>query len=190
MFKLKIILIGPKKCGKTVIANFLADATESSGGDYHPTQGVRILQFESANLPVNGQSVKADVELWDCSGDHALFESCWPAFQQGVQGVVMVYDPNTSGHTNELETLYSYFVQQGGLSSKSCLILANPKSSMRSTAVPLSGTFSRVPQTTANIDENGNKLRSEFNSFMSGLISRMRDSHEQEELSIMSSFHT
>ena len=27
--------------GKSVISNFLADATEISGGDYHPTQGVR-----------------------------------------------------------------------------------------------------------------------------------------------------
>ena len=97
MFKLKVIVVGPQKvsvlgiahvsqegfppnestdvihffqCGKTVIANFLADATESNGSDYHPTQGVRILQFESGNLSVNGQSVKADVELWDCSGDH------------------------------------------------------------------------------------------------------------------------
>ena len=55
--------------GKTTIANFLADATESTGGEYHPTEGVRILQFESANINVNNQSVKAEVELWDCSGD-------------------------------------------------------------------------------------------------------------------------
>ena len=30
-----------KQCGKTVICNMLADATEVSGGDYRPTQGVR-----------------------------------------------------------------------------------------------------------------------------------------------------
>ncbi|KAJ1520205.1 hypothetical protein ONE63_004416 [Megalurothrips usitatus] len=190
MFKLKVVVIGPTKSGKTSISNFLADATESSGGEYHPTQGVRILQFESANLGTNNQSIKADVELWDCSGDASRFESCWPAFQQGAQGVVLVYDPNTSGHGNELETLYSYFVQQAGLNSKSCLVLANPKSSLRSTAVTLSGTFSRVPQSTANIDENGNKLRSDFNTFLTGLISRVKDTHEQEELSIMSSYPT
>ena len=31
------------KSGKTVISNFLADATESAGGTYHPTQGVRYV---------------------------------------------------------------------------------------------------------------------------------------------------
>lgn len=66
------------------------------------------------------------------------FESCWPAFQQGAQGVVMVYDPNTSGHVNELETLYNYFVQQSGLNYKNCLILSNPKSSQRSMSLTLS----------------------------------------------------
>ncbi|KAE8744668.1 hypothetical protein FOCC_FOCC008671 [Frankliniella occidentalis] len=185
MFRLKVIIIGPIKSGKTTISNFLADATESSGGEYHATQGVRILQFESGNLGTNNQSVKAEVELWDCSGDHKRFESCWPAFQQGTHGVVLVYDPNTAGHVNELETLFSYFVQQTGLDIKNCLILSNPKTAPRSTSLTLSGTFSRVHQTTVNIDENSNKLRSDFNNFLAGLISRMRDTNEQEELNIM-----
>ena len=34
-------LFFPSQSGKTVISNFLSDATETSGGDYHPTQGVR-----------------------------------------------------------------------------------------------------------------------------------------------------
>lgn len=54
-------------------------------------------------------------------------------------------------------------------------------------SVSTGGTFARVPQSTANIEENSNKLRSDFNSFLSNVISRMRDTHEQEELSIMSS---
>ena len=53
--------------GKTTIANFLSDATETFGGDYHPTQGVRIVEFECAASPSKG--VKIEVELWDCSGD-------------------------------------------------------------------------------------------------------------------------
>ena len=31
--------------GKTFLCNFLADATEFSGGEYHPTQGVRWAWF-------------------------------------------------------------------------------------------------------------------------------------------------
>jgi Rab-like protein 5 len=56
--------------GKTTIANFLSDATENSSGEYRPTQGVRILEFEMQNLNVNNRYLKAEVELWDCSGDH------------------------------------------------------------------------------------------------------------------------
>jgi len=55
--------------GKTWISNFLAEATESSGGEYHPTQGVRILEFESeGENPTTGSAFRAEVELWDCSG--------------------------------------------------------------------------------------------------------------------------
>ena len=56
--------------GKTCICNYLADATESSGGDYHPTQGVRILEFEveGEEGSGSGRSLLVEVELWDCSG--------------------------------------------------------------------------------------------------------------------------
>ncbi len=55
--------------GKTWIANFLAEATASSGGEYHPTQGVRILEFETeGENPTSGKPFRAEVELWDCSG--------------------------------------------------------------------------------------------------------------------------
>lgn len=32
----------------------------------------RILEFESDNLNINGRIAKAEVELWDCSGDTKL----------------------------------------------------------------------------------------------------------------------
>ena len=55
--------------GKTWISNFLAEATESSGGEYHLTMGVRILEFESeGENPDTGKPFRAEVELWDCSG--------------------------------------------------------------------------------------------------------------------------
>ena len=54
--------------GKTWLSNFLAEATENSG-DYHPTEGVRILEFESEGEdPRKGTPFRAEVELWDCSG--------------------------------------------------------------------------------------------------------------------------
>ena len=46
----KVVMIGPPHSGKTTLANYLADATDSTSGEYHPTSGVRILEF-SCNLP-------------------------------------------------------------------------------------------------------------------------------------------
>ncbi|OAD58543.1 Rab-like protein 5 [Eufriesea mexicana] len=73
MQPLKIIVTGPSKSGKTTISNFLADATEIPY-DYHPTKGVRILEFEVQNINVNNKHVTKDIELWDCSGDHNILD--------------------------------------------------------------------------------------------------------------------
>jgi len=59
------------QCGKTVIANALSESTEPfRGGEYRPTQGCRILEFEVPDVVISGKSTKAEIELWDCSGDH------------------------------------------------------------------------------------------------------------------------
>lgn len=55
------------QCGKTYISNILGDATESNGGEYHPTHGVRILEFD-VDGKIVGDVVRVAVELWDCGG--------------------------------------------------------------------------------------------------------------------------
>ena len=39
----------PFQSGKTYLSNFLADATEFSGGEYHPTQGCRLVCLSLQN---------------------------------------------------------------------------------------------------------------------------------------------
>ena len=69
MKKITVLFSNCLQTGKTYICNFLAGATESSGGEYHPTQGVRILEFEvEGESPATGKTVQVEVELWDCSG--------------------------------------------------------------------------------------------------------------------------
>ena len=58
MYKVKILMVGPCQSGKTMIANFLADATETVGGEYRPTAGVRILEFELGSVNVNNKNIK------------------------------------------------------------------------------------------------------------------------------------
>ncbi|XP_072098999.1 intraflagellar transport protein 22 homolog isoform X1 [Mobula birostris] len=127
MFSPKLLLVGPSESGKTVLANFLSDATEAIGGDYNPTQGVRILEFECLNVNAGGRNVGCEVELWDCSGDQK-FETCWPALMKDSNGVIIVFNDIPS-HLKEIEMFYSYFVQQQRLHDSQCLLIAHHKPS-------------------------------------------------------------
>ena len=128
----KIILIGPQKCGKTTIANFVCCNNDDSSkpdlsAKYLATAGCRILEFEVQGVMI---------ELWDCSGDHC-YESCWSAFLQGknkndteeqkrkVDGVILVYDSNDPNQTDEIELWHKHFVKDNAISDYRCLIIAN-----------------------------------------------------------------
>ena len=45
--KVKVALVGPCESGKTLLANFLADATETTIEEYQPTKVARALEFET-----------------------------------------------------------------------------------------------------------------------------------------------
>ncbi|XP_076750691.1 intraflagellar transport protein 22 homolog isoform X2 [Xylocopa sonorina] len=146
MQPLKIIVVGPVRSGKTTISNFLADATEIPY-DYHPTQGVRILEFEIQNINMNNKYITKDIELWDCSGDHKYvykhltasknntkciciklyikyfrFENCWPAIRKDVHGVILVYNEKSDDCLKEIQQLYDYFIDQTKLGPDKCVI--------------------------------------------------------------------
>ncbi|XP_053185681.1 intraflagellar transport protein 22 homolog [Scomber japonicus] len=126
MFKVKILLIGPNESGKTVLANFLADTTaENVGGEYRPTQGVRILEFES-KLEGGSDNKACELELWDCSGDFK-FESCWPALMKDSSGVMIIFNPDVPSHLKEVETWHSMFISSQGLQDSQCLLMAHHK---------------------------------------------------------------
>ncbi|XP_002736022.1 intraflagellar transport protein 22 homolog [Saccoglossus kowalevskii] len=184
MYKAKILVLGPCESGKTAISNFLADATDTSGGEYHATQGVRILEFET-NLHVGGRLANAEVELWDCSGNQK-FETCWPAFMKDTNGVVMVYNPDQSNHDKQLEMWYSNFVVGQGLRDSQCIIFAHQKPNSSSHAkVQLGSTMAKVTQVSTNLEEDHDGVRTHFANYLSKLFTAMTDKRDQEELSII-----
>ena len=63
----KILIIGPTQSGKTTIANYLAEKTETITKNYRPTKAVRILEFErdAPHHPKKPGADKALIELWD-----------------------------------------------------------------------------------------------------------------------------
>ncbi|XP_071944478.1 intraflagellar transport protein 22 homolog isoform X2 [Antedon mediterranea] len=126
MLKAKILVLGPCKSGKSVLSNFFAQATDLAGSEYRPTQGVRILEFESTSLQKDGKSSTLDVELWDCSGD-TKFDECWPSIMSDVNGIILVYNHDQPNHAQELEMWFTTFVAQQGLKESQCLVISNTK---------------------------------------------------------------
>ena len=128
----KVLCVGPKRAGKSVIADFLGNDSAGSldlSRSYAATAGCRILEFEaqSASTPRSASKTAAavPVELWDCSGDPD-FQSCWPAMMHGAIGVVLVYNPDNSAHEDEVSLWHEFFVQKAAdIGDQRCLVLAH-----------------------------------------------------------------
>ncbi|XP_078047622.1 intraflagellar transport protein 22 homolog [Augochlora pura] len=183
MQPLKIVVIGPVRSGKTTIANFLADATEIPY-DYHPTQGVRILEFELQDINVNSKNIAKDIELWDCSGDRK-FESCWPAIRKNLNGVILVYSEKSDECSKQIQEFYDYFVTQTKLGPDKCVILCyDPEKKNPEISKIISSTFVNVSHVKCNVDSGGSKLKTDFSSFISTIVSKLYN-YEDEELKNM-----
>ncbi|XP_070701721.1 intraflagellar transport protein 22 homolog [Pempheris klunzingeri] len=182
MFKAKILLIGPSESGKTVLANFLSDTAENVGGEYTPTQGVRILEFESQP---EGNST-CEVELWDCSGDFK-FESCWPALLKDSSGVVIIFNPDVPSHLKEIETWHSMFISTQGLQDNQCLLVAHhkPGSGVEDRRLPLASHLSKLPICHSNLEEEPEDVRQAFCRYLGNVVNAMSESREREEMSII-----
>ncbi|KAM9320303.1 intraflagellar transport protein 22 homolog [Gastrophryne carolinensis] len=185
MLKAKVLLVGPSECGKTVLANFLADATENIGGEYSPTQGVRILEFECPNVNGN-KGPGCEVELWDCGGDHK-FESCWPAVMKDAHGVIIAFNSDIPSHLKELEIWHSNFIQQPRLQDNQCLLIAHhkPGSGDAAERPDLSPALAKLVLVHSNLEEDPEDLRMEFLKYLRGVVSSLSESRDREEMSII-----
>uniref|UniRef100_A0A3Q3WDJ1 Intraflagellar transport protein 22 homolog n=1 Tax=Mola mola TaxID=94237 RepID=A0A3Q3WDJ1_MOLML len=185
MFRAKILFIGPSESGKTILANFFSDTVENVAGEYRPTQGVRILEFES---PIDGSGDKAnsEIELWDCSGDFK-FESCWPALMKDASGVVIIFNPDVPSHLKEIETWHSMFVSSQGLQDSQCLLIAHhkPGSGVEDRRLQIASHMNRVLLIHSSLEEEPEDARRAFCTYLGNVINAMSESREREEMSII-----
>lgn len=66
----QILLLVCQQSGKTSLANFLSDAKDVlSIGQYRPTVGCRILEFQLESSYSTRGANNRDIQLWDCSAD-------------------------------------------------------------------------------------------------------------------------
>lgn len=184
MFKAKVLFVGPTESGKTALANFLSDTSENVGGEYRPTQGVRILEFESQ--PEGSDDKTCEVELWDCSGDFK-FESCWPALTKDCSGVVIIFNPDVPSHLKEIETWHSMFISTQSLQDSQCLLIAHhkPGTEVEDGRLPLAPNLSRLQLIHSNLEEEPEDVRHAFYRYLGNVVKAMSESREREEMSII-----
>lgn len=167
--KLKILLVGPQKVGKTTVANFLSEHSENlgAGDEYKPTAALRIVEFErelTQDGPWGG-SKRVSVQLWDVSGDQA-YESCWPAIQKGADGAVFMYNPDNRGQEKEIEIWYEYFAQHIGLEEDQCLVFAHRAAPGQKPRPPKS--MARVHSQATSFESPG-LIRMEFDKWLASI---------------------
>ncbi|KAI8919288.1 hypothetical protein DFJ77DRAFT_271064 [Powellomyces hirtus] len=185
--KLTTFIVGPPRTGKTCISNHLAELSESLGGAgagsaYHPTQGVRILEFDRA-IPVNGKQVEVACEVWDCSGD-SRFQASWPVLARSANAVIFVAGAET--REREFDAWQGLF---SNLSPSQMVVFSHSGSGNKgSSKFRASGPLSRVAVTaTGAVENDANGLvRQEFDSLLSAAYTVAREANQKEEESLMS----
>ena len=187
--KVKILIVGPCKSGKTLLSNILSYANRNHNDNNHtnvykPTKLSRILWFEVNGVPVNNNQRSFDVavELWDCSGDRS-FEMCWPSMLQNTHGIIFVYDPQVQNHVDELQHFYEKFVRRDfGITDQQCIIFAHERGmgeSLREELAPR--LLKNILVVRASLDEDGSAVRTHFKSFLSRVISGCHSGENRQQ---------
>ena len=105
MSRIKLLIVGPQRSGKSTITNIIGELSEHVSQTYHATVACRIVENERDPPPAVASFGKVNLELWDVSGDFK-YEKCWGPIQKDAHGIIFVYDPNVP----EGEALMNQFV--------------------------------------------------------------------------------
>ena len=167
--KAKVLVMGPKRCGKTRVANFLAkhDENPDFSAPYKATKGARILEFEEG-VQLGRKNATLNVELWDCSGDRQ-YEACWPAILRDAVGVLLVYDPTVKEQEKDIESWYKSFCARLGLKDSQVLLFAHQPQTAggRSTyQAPRVLDRFRFLNTTLDNEDSSSAMRRAFSQFL------------------------
>ena len=169
--RVKILLVGPMKSGKTVISNMLSEYQDNLSQSYRPTVGCRIHEFEKELKFKAGASTKVLIELWDASGD-PKYEKCWPAIQRDANGVIFVYDSSTSTPDTEVEYWVKEFPKKMHLNPDVCMAFANKVNPESKTHVPPMKGLTNVECS----QDTAQTIHVAFDKYVQGLITHMQAS--------------
>ena len=184
LLKAKILLGGPCESGKTILANFLTEASDIT--EYNPTQGVRILEFENPRITSNNKGAGCEFELWGHGSDPES-ESCWPALMKDSHAVVIIFNASILSPLKEIEMWCSCFVQQQFLKNTPCLLITHhkPGSGSDKENPALAPPLNKLKLVHSNLEDDPEEIRMEFIKYLRSIINSVSESKDREEMSII-----
>mmetsp|Transcript_33304 Transcript_33304/g.81849 ORF Transcript_33304/g.81849 Transcript_33304/m.81849 type:complete len:181 (+) Transcript_33304:302-844(+) len=179
MATVKLCVVGPQEGGKTMMCKLLAEA--AADRQYSPTAGLRVQEVERR---IGMQTV--NVQLWDCSGDFK-YQTCFPAMSLGMDGLIIVYNPDEEGKEPELEKWFQVFSQQGDiqLSANQCLILGLHRSETGRPRAPIQGKLRKLPNAIVEVSDAQSAAQHVGNELDKMLTHVVAMKRETEENSVM-----
>ena len=176
----KIVVVGPKRSGKSSLCNYLSGYKEFSS-EYRPTLGLRICECDREMQSLE----KVSVELWDIGGDRN-FENGWPAITKDMNGCIIVYNASNTNHMKDLEFWYKAFIQ-GKVKEECCCVFAHCLSSeeySKENPIPkLPKSMTKLAATLTNLDiPDKDKIFSVFDKVVQAAS---KDQKENEEKMVL-----
>eukprot|EP01012_Entosiphon_sulcatum_P034163 TRINITY_DN43285_c0_g1_i1.p1 TRINITY_DN43285_c0_g1~~TRINITY_DN43285_c0_g1_i1.p1 ORF type:complete len:206 (-),score=44.15 TRINITY_DN43285_c0_g1_i1:50-667(-) len=195
--RVKILLVGPERAGKSAIANYLAGFRDTPSSDYKPTVALRIHEYEATGLNFNKNtsalmsakystvgSNRANVELWDVSGS-PRYTSCWPAIMKDVGGIIFVFNPEMKNQERDLENWHQHFAIANKVKDQCCLVLAHkstpgqPQGPKPKLTKPLMKI--KMVETSLEAGQEGN-FRAEVDRLVEAVVITRRETEENQIL--------
>ncbi|XP_010571825.1 PREDICTED: intraflagellar transport protein 22 homolog isoform X2 [Haliaeetus leucocephalus] len=156
MLKAKVLLVGPRESGKSVLANFVSESIEGIGS-YSPTQGVRFETCWPALMKdSHGVIIIFNPELPSHLKEIEMWYSCFVQQQPLLDSqclLVAHHKPGSAGDTENLSLAY-----------------------------PLN----KLKLIHSNLEEDPEDVRMEFMKYFRSIINLINESREREEMSIIS----
>lgn len=176
MEKLKILIIGPERSGKSVISDYLYENNRDKPKIYRPTIGARILEIEKT-IPSLDKSVI--IELWDVSGN-IQYESTWFAIQKNTDGILIVQNADRLTQKEEVKGWINNFVDKAKIPHFKCLGLGNHPSGRI-----LDGKeyqIEKIGFTHCCFEERNTTIGPVFDDFVEKIVMQKKDSENKWRL--------
>ncbi|XP_005141426.1 intraflagellar transport protein 22 homolog isoform X2 [Melopsittacus undulatus] len=156
MLKAKVLLVGPRESGKSVLTNFISESIEGIGS-YSPTQGLRFETCWPALMKdSHGVIIIFNPELPSHLKEIEMWYSCFVQQQSLLDSqclLVAHHKPGSGGDTEDLSLAY-----------------------------PLN----KLKLIHSNLEEDPEDVRMEFMKYFKSIITLINESREREEMSIIS----